>query len=158
MGARMSDDFQTSTIRTARKQHTCGECRETIQPGEKYKLWSGKGDGGMYSHKMCSAVCDAANDVAWDYVRASQFMDDDDGPQFGGLLSWLSESPPEPLPPLHDPQPDTKTLDMFPGLPPVKRERTRRETIQAYGQQLKEYLHANYRLVDGWRWVQKDGR
>ena len=45
---------------------------------------------------------------------ANQFMDDDDGPQFGGLLSWLSESPPEPPPPLHDPQPDTKTLDMFP--------------------------------------------
>lgn len=150
----MTGDFQSSSIRTARKQHTCGECREPIQPGEKYKLWSGKGDGGMYSHKMCS-VCDAANDVAWNYVRANQFMDDDDGPCFGELLDWLSEAPPEPLPPYPDPQPDTKTLDMFPGLPPVKRERTKREQIAAYSAMLKQYLDQNFRLVDGWRWVKK---
>lgn len=150
----MTGDFQTSSIRTARKQHECGECREPIQPGEKYELWSGKGDGGMYSHKMCS-VCDAANDVAWNYVRANQFMDDEDGPYFGELRHWLSEAPPEPLPPYPDPQPDTKTLDMFPGLPPVKRERTKREQIAAYSAMLKQYLGRNFRLVDGWRWVKK---
>ncbi len=43
----MTRDFQTSSIRTTCKQHTCGECREPIQPGEKYKLWSGKGHGVM---------------------------------------------------------------------------------------------------------------
>ncbi len=90
-----------------------------------------------------------------DRVRANQFMDDEDGPCFGELLDWLSEAPPEPLPPYPDPQPDTKTLDMFPGLPPVKRERTKREQIAAYSAMLKQYLDQNFRLVDGWRWVKK---
>jgi len=152
----MTGDFQISSIRTARKRHACGECREPIQPGEKYNLWSGKGDGGMYSAKMCLG-CNDANYQAWQYIHASRIRDEY-GPCFGELLSWLEQDALDndrELPPYPDPQPDTKTLDMFPGLPPVKRERTKREQIAAYSAMLKQYLDQNFRLVDGWCWVKK---
>lgn len=38
---------------TARKEHTCGECGETIRKGEKYERYTGIGDGVMFTAKTC---------------------------------------------------------------------------------------------------------
>ena len=41
--------------RTARKAHRCVECRNTIQPGERYEYTSGIWDGMPDDHKTCLA-------------------------------------------------------------------------------------------------------
>lgn len=41
-------------IRTARKQHKCGECRNQIFPGDKYEYYVGVFDGEIFKHKTCS--------------------------------------------------------------------------------------------------------
>lgn len=38
---------------TARKRHRCGECREWIEPGEKYERISTLFDGEFDEHKTC---------------------------------------------------------------------------------------------------------
>lgn len=45
----------------ARKTHTCGECGETIQPGECYEVYSGCWEGEWNTHKTCSS-CKAIRD------------------------------------------------------------------------------------------------
>lgn len=40
-------------IRTARKIHKCGECRDTIKPGEKYEDFVGVFDGEIFKQKTC---------------------------------------------------------------------------------------------------------
>lgn len=40
-------------VRTARKQHSCCECRGQIQPGERYNYHSGVWDGRAESFKVC---------------------------------------------------------------------------------------------------------
>jgi hypothetical protein len=42
-----------STIRTARKEHRCFECREPILPGQRYEFTSGIFDGDPFSQKIC---------------------------------------------------------------------------------------------------------
>lgn len=37
----------------ARKSHTCGECRRTIDPGEKYHYWACLEEGTFVEYKMC---------------------------------------------------------------------------------------------------------
>ena len=49
-------DFQCNRMRRARKEHVCGECRETIQKGQMYEVYSSKHDGSVSSTKTC-AVC-----------------------------------------------------------------------------------------------------
>lgn len=48
-----SPDFWSESIRTARKEHKCVECRKIIPKGEKYNILTGKWDGEMSSYKMC---------------------------------------------------------------------------------------------------------
>lgn len=44
---------QRSTVRKARKQHECIECRRGIEPGERYEVCSGIDyDGHAFDHKM----------------------------------------------------------------------------------------------------------
>jgi len=35
-------EFQNITIRTARKEHECCECGETIKPGQRYEYVAGR--------------------------------------------------------------------------------------------------------------------
>jgi len=39
--------------RTARKTHVCGECKRTIQRGERYELAAQCNDGKWFHHKTC---------------------------------------------------------------------------------------------------------
>ena len=50
------NDFYRELTRTARKAHTCCECRFTIPPGARYWYASGKSDGDVWSAKTC-ATC-----------------------------------------------------------------------------------------------------
>lgn len=61
--------------RTARRQHTCCECRATIQPGDVYEYASGVWDGTPDSFKTCMACIDARNFYEGDCDSAS-FRDD----------------------------------------------------------------------------------
>ena len=48
-----SDDFFSAIKRTARKQHQCSECGDTIHSKDKYEYISGKWDGSFSKHKTC---------------------------------------------------------------------------------------------------------
>lgn len=39
--------------RTATKEHRCGECRRTIEKGERLTVETGLWDGAWYTHKTC---------------------------------------------------------------------------------------------------------
>jgi len=45
---------------TARKQHTCGECRRDILPGEKYSYAAGRIEGEFEQYKTCAHCRTAA--------------------------------------------------------------------------------------------------
>lgn len=47
------NDFYRERVVTARKPHTCCECRETIAPGASYQRASGKSDGDVWTAKTC---------------------------------------------------------------------------------------------------------
>jgi len=46
-------EFHTVVDRTARKEHTCGECRCKIGPGEQYEYVTMKYDGQFSVNKTC---------------------------------------------------------------------------------------------------------
>ena len=46
-------DFHTTKTVTARKSHQCEECRDPINPGERYECTSGKWDGQMSTFRVC---------------------------------------------------------------------------------------------------------
>ena len=46
-------EFNSSSIHTARKEHTCGECGRTIQVGEKYEVCRGLYEGEWSTDKTC---------------------------------------------------------------------------------------------------------
>jgi hypothetical protein len=48
--------FERAVMRTARKAHRCVECRETIQPGQRYEYFTSKNEGHIFTKKTC-AVC-----------------------------------------------------------------------------------------------------
>lgn len=47
------NELYVETWRTARKPHTCGECKETIQPRSRYLRVVGKSDGRMWTARLC---------------------------------------------------------------------------------------------------------
>lgn len=55
-------EFYHEAKHKARKQHRCGECGRTIEPGETYMSASGKSDGDVWTAKVCRH-CRVA--VAW---------------------------------------------------------------------------------------------
>jgi hypothetical protein len=57
----MTPSCSNAIYRTARRQHTCVECRATIQPGDVYEYVSGVWDGTPDSFKTCMACIDARN-------------------------------------------------------------------------------------------------
>lgn len=61
-------DVFESTMRTARKQHICYECGETINVGEKYEYVSGLWDGKWDHYKTC-LICTKIADDYFDGCR-----------------------------------------------------------------------------------------
>lgn len=55
-----------SVTRTARKEHRCYECRETIVPGQKYEYCSGIWDGSPSAFKTCLSCVEIRNHFACD--------------------------------------------------------------------------------------------
>jgi hypothetical protein len=45
--------FQCRTVRTARKEHKCVECHQTIEKGQKYSHFSSKNDGRIWTSRTC---------------------------------------------------------------------------------------------------------
>lgn len=70
-----------SGLRTARKEHRCGECDRVIAKGERYYSCSGVTDVGIITSKLCEH-CHAA--AEWLIVACS-------GYPFGGVLEDLRE-------------------------------------------------------------------
>lgn len=79
---------------TARKQHVCCECGETIEPGQKYESYRGLYDGYFNTHKTCIPCRDIRDSLcsSWmfetlrevvfecmgfDYVTGETIDDDD---------------------------------------------------------------------------------
>src|SRR5690349_116120 len=69
--------------RTARKAHRCCECREIIEPGEKYQYVSGVWDGRGDSFKTCLR-CALVRRIA---SRHAEYHDE--GPCFELLAQWI---------------------------------------------------------------------
>ena len=108
-------EFHERTIRTARKEHVCFECRDTIAKGSKYEHVVGKWDGYVSTHKTCTLCVEIRNHFAcgngWIYGEvwhdlAENFFPDmkAGGPCMQGLspeakarlferrLQWLEDS------------------------------------------------------------------
>lgn len=46
-------ELYDESLKTARKQHACCECRRTIEPKEKYQVITGKWEGEWATFKTC---------------------------------------------------------------------------------------------------------
>ena len=84
-------EFSSFTIRTARKQHVCAECRQPIVPGTRYEYFAGKSDGDVFAQKTCllcveirtAFYCDSlAFGQLWEDIHEQMFP-----PVCGGLTS-----------------------------------------------------------------------
>ena len=54
-------ELVTAIVRRARVMHVCCECRQTIEPGQKYEYVRGLWDGSWSTHKTCIS-CKAIRD------------------------------------------------------------------------------------------------
>lgn len=70
--------YHQSWVMSARKQHSCGECERSIEPGEQYRSTSGLFDGEWLTNNVCHH-CTFATRWLWDncagYVDAAVQMD-----------------------------------------------------------------------------------
>lgn len=57
-------EFCSEQTHIARKQHRCGECKRTIEAGEKYHVTSGKWDGEFQAYKTCAHCVSARSWLA----------------------------------------------------------------------------------------------
>lgn len=76
-------DFHTESKITARKTHTCGECRAEISAGQVYVREAGVFDGQFYTSKHCRS-CAALIHYGWN--SHPQIFDSNSGRTLGGLL------------------------------------------------------------------------
>lgn len=74
----MMPSCSNAISRTARRQHTCCECRATIQPGDVYEYASGVWDGTPGSFKTCMLCIDARNFYEGD-CDSTSFREHDEG-------------------------------------------------------------------------------
>jgi hypothetical protein len=78
---------QSLIERKAVKKHTCDECRQQIEPGEKYRIDKGRLDGDWYESKTCQRCQDV--------VEYLQYFDDilcfGLGELFDGLIDYDEE-------------------------------------------------------------------
>lgn len=77
-------EFTSTRIRTARKQHWCCECRESIQPGCSYEYTTGKWDGSLSVYKTCLSCVEIRDHFAcegfifehlWEDLESNFFPD-----------------------------------------------------------------------------------
>jgi len=71
--------FYSVETRKANKQHVCCECRETIVPGEKYRIASGVWDGRWNKYKTCLPCWAIGKDWAcecWPHGGLRQYVMD----------------------------------------------------------------------------------
>lgn len=101
--------IHTASTPTARKPHTCVECRGTIFTGEKYHLFTGLWDGKWSSFKTCQdcedlrlEICDGLDPENW---PAFGFLSQDVFESRHSLTEWITRymatrrkrnSPPSP--------------------------------------------------------------
>jgi hypothetical protein len=83
-----NDEFEhlSAGYRKARKEHTCGECRRTIEPGERYWFDTMVEVGyGIRTEKMCSH-CQGVIDVGIALTGCHRSW------WYGHVLDWLDEN------------------------------------------------------------------
>lgn len=90
------DGPEVVTIRTARKEHRCCECRMVIAAGQRYEIRAHFKDGSASSYKTC-LCCKEIRDAffcegwfygsVWDDIESSMF---DRGPLNSACLDKLS--------------------------------------------------------------------
>jgi hypothetical protein len=69
-------EAHTSTVRRARKEHRCAECRETIPAGARYEYQSGIWEGDPFSHKTCLSCVEIRDHFACDgYIYGELWND-----------------------------------------------------------------------------------
>lgn len=81
-------DVSREVSRTARKEHRCGECRRTIDPGERYVVQTSLYEGSWWEGKVC-AQCRAATE--WLIIICRGYLCED-------VLDELSDHLYEPPP------------------------------------------------------------
>jgi len=69
-------EFMSEKIVCAKKSHTCCECFEPIEPGEKYERVDGKWDGHMDTYKTCLTCVRIRDDYcsSWIYGELRQTL------------------------------------------------------------------------------------
>lgn len=80
-------DAFKEVVRTARKEHQCSACDETIAPGHRYVAISGVWDGspGSFKHCLrCHAITDAIYAAGGDGVQIDLACGHDWEEAFGG--------------------------------------------------------------------------
>lgn len=55
-------EVYSQVLRRARKEHDCGECADTIMPGDLYEHFSGLWEHGWETHKTCARCVNVRND------------------------------------------------------------------------------------------------
>ncbi len=60
--------FHQSVV-TARNAHACDECRERIQPGQRYERTSGKWDGEWSTWRLCLSCVETSIEFTEGYGR-----------------------------------------------------------------------------------------
>jgi len=63
-------------IRTARKEHRCGECKRTIRKGERYHYASGCWEGSWDHHKTCKQCVAIAKEYLCDCYTFGNLRND----------------------------------------------------------------------------------
>lgn len=73
----MTESWEKTTWRLARRPHTCCECRSQINPGTRYACNAGSWDGEFFSEKMC-ALCHELRDSYFCAMRANWTYEPDE--------------------------------------------------------------------------------
>ena len=65
-------------MRTAKKEHRCGECSEVISPGDKYEYVAGKCEGDFFTAKTCEPCVQIRNAFfcTWMYGRVMEAFEE----------------------------------------------------------------------------------
>ena len=85
----MFPECMTIVERKARKEHKCGECRKSIERGDKYQYISGIWEGEPSSYKTCLS-CAKLREKAQLKASALEY-DEEFYPAFGELHYWIKE-------------------------------------------------------------------
>jgi hypothetical protein len=88
-------EFFREKMVKAKKQHKCGECGATIEPGEKYENAVGVWDGEFSTHKTCSICCEVRNELfcgSYGFGEVWQEIREWDSVELGGLDRFSKEA------------------------------------------------------------------